>query len=92
VGKSTTTANLAAMLVNKGKSAIVLKTDKNNDMMSWNEKRKENGLLPVSVQEGYGNVSKEISRLSKLCDVLIVDCPGHDSQEFRSALTVADIM
>ncbi|WP_312826446.1 division plane positioning ATPase MipZ, partial [Escherichia coli] len=86
------TANLAAMLVNKGKSAIVLKTDKNNDMMSWNEKRKENGLLPVSVQEGYGNVSKEISRLSKLCDVLIVDCPGHDSQEFRSALTVADIM
>lgn len=92
VGKSTTTANLAAMLVNKGKTAIVLKTDKNNDMMSWNEKRKENGLLPVSVLEAYGNVSKEISRLSKLCDVLLVDCPGHDSQEFRSALTVADIM
>ena len=45
VGKSTTTANLAAMLVNKGKSAIVLKTDKNNDMMSWNEKRKENGYF-----------------------------------------------
>ena len=92
VGKSTTTANLASMLVSKGRSAIVLKTDKNNDMLSWYQKRQNNGLPTVPVHEAYGNVSKEITRLSKLCDVLIVDCPGHDSQEFRSALTTADIM
>lgn len=92
VGKSTYVANTASMLVNKGKSVIVLKTDKNKDMLSWSEKRQANGLLPVPVHEAYGNVTKEISRLSKLCEVLIVDCPGHDSHEFRSALTVSDIM
>jgi len=92
VGKSTYSANTASMLANKEKSVIILKTDKNNDLLSWNEKRRENGLPTVPVYEAYGNVSKEINRLSKLCDVLIVDCPGHDSLEFRSALTVSDIM
>ncbi|MDW3553514.1 ParA family protein, partial [Escherichia coli] len=81
VGKSTYVANTGSMLVNKGKSVIILKTDKNHDLLSWNEKRAD-----------YGNVSNEIKRLSKLCEVLIVDCPGHDSQEFRSALTVSDIV
>ncbi|RMV77639.1 hypothetical protein ALP05_200129 [Pseudomonas caricapapayae] len=27
-----------------------------------------------------------------MCDVLLVDCPGHDSAEFRSALTVVDTL
>ncbi len=92
VGKSTYSANTASMLANREKSVIILKTDKNNDLISWNEKRRENSLPTVPVYEAYGNVSKEINRLSKLCDVLIVDCPGHDSLEFRSALTVSDIM
>lgn len=92
VGKSTYVANTGAMLVNKGKSVIILKTDKNPDLLSWNEKRIDNGLLTIPVHESYGNVSNEIKRLSKLCEVLIVDCPCHDSQEFRSALTVSDIV
>ncbi|TXE22199.1 division plane positioning ATPase MipZ, partial [Serratia ureilytica] len=92
VGKSTYTANTASMAVNKGLSAIILKADKNNDLLSWNGKRKANGLLPVPVHEAYGDIGREIGRLSKLCDLLIVDCPGHDSPEFRSALTVSDIL
>ena len=35
VGKTTTTANTAAMLLNKGKSVGILKSDKNDDMMNW---------------------------------------------------------
>lgn len=92
VGKSTYVANTASMLVNKKRSVIILKTDKNQEILSWNKKRKANGLLPVPVHEAYGNLVNEIKRLSKLCEVLIIDCPGHDSQEFRSALTVADIL
>lgn len=92
VGKNTYVANTGSMLVNKGKSVIILKTDKNHDLLSWNEKRTDNGLLTIPVHAAYGNVSNEIKRLSKLCEVLIVDCPGHDSQEFRSALTVSDIV
>lgn len=92
VGKSTYVANTASMLVNKKRSVVILKTDKNQEILSWNKKRNANGLLPVPVHEAYGNLVNEIKRLSKLCEVLIIDCPGHDSQEFRSALTVADIL
>ncbi len=92
VGKSTYVANTASMLVNKKRSVIILKTDKNQEILSWNKKRNANGLLPIPVHEAYGNLVNEIKRLSKLCEVLIIDCPGHDSQEFRSAMTVADIL
>ncbi|HAV8936330.1 TPA: P-loop NTPase [Escherichia coli] len=92
VGKSTYVANTASMLANKKRSVIILKTDKNQEILSWNKKRNANGLLPIPVHEAYGNLVNEIKRLSKLCEVLIIDCPGHDSQEFRSALTVADIL
>lgn len=92
VGKSTYVANTASMLANKKRSVIILKTDKNQEILSWNKKRNANGLLPIPVHEAYGNLVNEIKRLSKLCEMLIIDCPGHDSQEFRSALTVADIL
>lgn len=92
VGKSTFCVNIASMLTNRGRIVIILKTDKNNDLLSWSEKRQENGLSTIPVHAAYGNVSNEINRLSKMCDILIVDCPGHDSQEFRSALTVSNIM
>lgn len=92
VGKTTTTANLAVMLVSRGKSVIILKTDKNPDLLTWNELRTEAGLTAIPLHEAYGEVDKDILRLKPLCDVLIIDCPGHDSREFRSALTVADTM
>lgn len=92
VGKSTFCVNTASMLSNKGKTVIILKTDKNNDLLSWSEKRQGNSLSTIPVYAAYGNVSNDIKRLSKMCDILIVDCPGHDSQEFRSALTASDIM
>lgn len=92
VGKTTTTANMASMLANKGKSVGVLKSDKNRDMLNWSEDRQTNCLPPVPVHEAYGDISKEIKKLSSRYDYLLVDCAGHDSVEFRSALTVATIM
>lgn len=91
VGKSTYVANTASMLANKGVSVIVLKADKNNDMLSWGEKRRAAELPEIPVLETYGNLTKEIARLKKLCQVLIIDCPGHDSEECRSALINADV-
>lgn len=92
VGKTTYVANTASALANKGKSVAILKTDKNADMLNWNSKRQANGLPPIPVYEAYGDVSKEIKRLSAHIDTLLVDCAGHDSQEFRSAMTVADTL
>lgn len=94
VGKTTYVVNMAVMLTVLFKlRVIILKTDKNPELMDWNEKRIEAGLTPIPIHETYGrDVNKEIKRLEKLCDVVIADCPGHDSAEFRSALTVADIL
>lgn len=92
VGKTTTATNTASMVQNKGKSVIYLKSDKNDDATAWRERRIDNGLPDIPVHAAYGNISSDITRLSKMCDVLIVDCAGHDSTEFRSALTVADIL
>lgn len=44
VGKTTTVTNTASMLVSKGRTVGILKSDKNNDLFNWNERRKENGL------------------------------------------------
>lgn len=94
VGKTTTVVNLAVMLTVLYKlRVIILKTDKNPELMDWNEKRISAGLTPIPIHEAYGrDVNKEINRLKKMADVVIADCPGHDSAEFRSALTVADIL
>jgi chromosome partitioning protein len=92
VGKTTTVTNVASALANKGKSVGILKSDKNRDLINWSAKRQENGLPPVPVYEAYGDISKEIKRLSSIHETLLVDCAGHDSQEFRSALTTADIL
>lgn len=92
VGKTTTTANIASMLVNRGMSVGILKSDRNPDMLNWSEDRKENELPVIPVHEAYGDISKEIKKLSARYDVLLIDCAGHDSAEFRSALTVADTL
>lgn len=92
VGKTTTVTNTASMLVSKGRTVGILKSDKNNDLFNWNERRKENGLTSIPIHEAYGDISKEIKKLAPRYDYLLADCAGHDSQEFRSALTVADIL
>ncbi|HGJ5865946.1 MULTISPECIES: AAA family ATPase [Arsenophonus] len=92
VGKSTTAVNIAVMLVNNNKSVIILKTDKNPDLLNWQELRREAELAIIPVFEAYGNVSNEIIRLKNMCEVLIIDCAGHDSTEFRSALTVTNVL
>ncbi|EJH2252552.1 TPA: division plane positioning ATPase MipZ [Serratia marcescens] len=90
VGKTTYVTNTASALANKGKSVAILKSDTNPDLLNWSNRRQANGLPTIPVYEAYGDISKEIRRLSAHIDTLLVDCAGHDSQEFRSAITVAD--
>lgn len=92
VGKTTLVTNIASALANKGLSVGIIKSDQNRDLLKWSERRKANGLPLVPVYEAYGDLSKEIKRLSALHGTLLIDCAGHDSMEFRSALTVSDMM
>lgn len=92
VGKTTTAINMAVMLKRKNKSVIILKADRNRDLFVWSDIRAQAGFSAIPIHEAFGNISDEIKRLEKLCDVVVVDCAGHDSSEFRSALTVADVL
>ncbi|WP_194510392.1 AAA family ATPase [Klebsiella pneumoniae] len=57
VGKSTYVANTGSMLVNKGKSVIILKTDKSLDLRSGNEKQRDKGLVTCTVYAEQGHDS-----------------------------------
>ncbi|MDE9544174.1 AAA family ATPase [Xenorhabdus bovienii] len=92
VGKTTTAINMAVMLARKNKSVIIFKADKNRDLFMWHDLRVDAGFKAIPIHEAYGDISNEIKRLEKLCNVVIVDCAGHDSSEFRSALTVANVV
>jgi len=92
VGKTTTAINTGVMLDDRGIKVIFLKADINPDLTNWGERRKSQGLSEIPIYEASGNIAKQILRLAAQCDVLIVDCAGHDSEAFRSALTVADIL
>ncbi|WP_407292537.1 division plane positioning ATPase MipZ [Morganella morganii] len=70
----------------------MLKADRNRDLFVWSDIRAQAGFSAIPIHEAFGNISDEIKRLEKLCDVVVVDCAGHDSSEFRSALTVADVL
>ncbi|RUT64126.1 plasmid partition protein A [Morganella morganii] len=92
VGKTTLAANIAVLLIKRGKRVIILKGDKNDELSDWLERRTTAGCKPVAIRDVQGNISGEIDKLRKMSDVVIVDTAGHDSIEFRSAISVADIL
>lgn len=92
VGKTTLAVNIAVLLVSKGKTVIILKADKNDELTDWSDRRTAGGSLPIAIRGVQGNINGEIEKIRKLTDVLIVDTAGHDSIEFRSAISVADIL
>ncbi|GFV90231.1 AAA_31 domain-containing protein [Trichonephila clavipes] len=59
---------------------------------SWYARRQDAGLPSFTFVEAYGDLRKELTELNKRYDIVLVDTAGHDSQEFRSALTVSDIL
>ncbi|EBG4516827.1 ParA family protein [Salmonella enterica] len=91
VSKTTTSVQLAVCLITHGVSVALVPADKNRDIPNWNEKRAKLGYAPVPVIDGYGNVEKAIDAATRIADVVIVDCAGHDSEESRLALLRADI-
>lgn len=92
VGKTTLAVNIAVLLINRGKKVIILKADKNDELTDWSARRTAGGGIPIVICGGQGNITEEINKLRRLADVLIVDTAGHDSIEFRSAISISDIL
>lgn len=91
VGKTTLAVNLAVFFTTKGFRVTVIKADKNAELAEWQQRRERSELPRFAIREALGNISNEIRKFKTLSDIVLVDTAGHDSVEFRSAISVADI-
>ena len=94
VGKSTIVVNLAVEYCRRGLDVLIVEADPTvRTVSNWKEDRETDcpdaPFVPVVRQTG--KIHAELVDLDKRYDVVLVDLPGKDSQEMRSALLVADL-
>jgi chromosome partitioning protein len=93
VGKTTIATNLAAIDVGKGFDSILIDSDKQGSAASWSEVRTGQELphVPCLQKYGKGLINDLKGWAGKYVNVF-VDTGGHDSEEMRSAMVVADLL
>lgn len=93
-GKSTITTNISAALASRGEEVLLLDADRQPTSSEWEaERRLSQPSMPqiVCVQR-YGNIDATLSQMARKYTYVIVDVAGRASDEFESALDVADIV
>lgn len=92
-GKSTLATNLAVEYQRQGKSVLVLEADPDVATSStWANDREEAGRQPVLVVRKGGLLSTLIEQMADKHDVILIDAPGKNSKEMRSAALAADMI
>lgn len=86
VGKTTIATNLAVALSKKG-NTILVDADDQQSAMKWAKRREENKIDSEHVK---GDLKAKLLTLRKHYDYVVLDVAGRDSEEFRTALQVAD--
>lgn len=93
VGKTTIATNLAAIDVGKGNDSILVDSDKQGSAASWSEVRNGQEVPHVPCIQKYGKgLINELKGLATKYTHVFVDTGGHDSEEMRSAMVVADLL
>jgi chromosome partitioning protein len=93
VGKSTIAVNIAVEFSSKGKSVIIVEADPTVMTSStWAKDREDGGYSPITTVRQTGNLRGTLLDLAGKYDVVIVDAPGKDSSEMRTAMTAADLI
>ncbi|AWK15560.1 ParA family protein (plasmid) [Candidatus Fukatsuia symbiotica] len=94
VGKSTLLASIAVALSKHfSKRVAILETDKLRGLKKWHARRCNAGLIPeITYMENYTDIKKATIRLHSTHDYVLIDSAGHDSKEFRQAMTFADVL
>ena len=92
-GKSTLSCSIAAYLNNQWKNVCIVDADPQCSSKRWAERRAEEFLEEdaIKVFPMTGDIERELEKLKKYYDYIIVDCAGRDSVEMRSALCIADL-
>lgn len=93
VGKSTVAVNIAVQFVALGKDVIIVEADPTVFTSSnWAKDREDGGHSPIQTVQKTGNLRATLLELGTKYDVVIVDAPGKDSSEMRTAMTAADMI
>ena len=91
-GKSTLTLNIAVQLRQAGRGVLLIDADPSiRTLSTWEQDREDTGAPIIPVVHKTGMLHKTLSSLADQHDVIIVDVPGKDSPEMRTALTASDL-
>lgn len=95
VGKTTTAVALAILRKREGRDVVLVDTDTQQNAVKWVKRRAEletaNGRVPIFHFADRGRKLDQVIRdLQSRCEDIVIDVAGFKSEEFLSALTVAD--
>jgi chromosome partitioning protein len=92
-GKSTAAMNVSVELARLGRDVVLVDADKQRSSARWAEDRAEAGHSPaIACVEKRGKVHTALRELASRYEIVVVDAAGHDSEEARTAMTVADAL
>lgn len=91
VGKTTLAVHIATGLAQRGSRCLLIDSDKQGSALDWAANREEPPLFPV-VGLPKPNLHREIERLAKDYDHVIIDSPPHANDVARSAIMASDVI
>ena len=90
-GKSTDAVNFACWLSNKKKKVCIIDSDPISTAYKWSQYRDElKTVQAIPCYQHYGDLKQPITKLIEQYDSIVIDTPGKDSKEMRSACMMAD--
>jgi chromosome partitioning protein len=86
--------NIAAVLAHQEKEVLLFDADRQPTSSEWETERRLNHPKhpKITCIQRYGDIDSTIMELSEKYANIVIDVAGRDSDEFRSALTVADVV
>jgi chromosome partitioning protein len=91
-GKTTLATNLAVLRASSGKKVLLVDSDEQKSATDWSEIRQKSDVVQFTTVCLFGeNIDRQLYRLKKDYDDIVVDVGGRDTTSQRSALMIADV-
>lgn len=91
VGKTTLALHIATGLSQKGSKCLVIDADKQGSALDWGASREEPPLFPI-LGLPKATLHREVLRVAKDYDHVIIDSPPHANDVARSAIMASDLI